>query len=66
MPYRVYVRWPDQRTSDKTTTEDREVAEFAFAKLTRTPDLPYNGALGIAFTHNGSQIDYVAFVQEKK
>ena len=31
MTYRVYLRWNDQRVSDKTVTEDRALADLAFS-----------------------------------
>ena len=39
MTHRVYVRWPDQRTTDKTTTDDEAVARFAFDQLRNRGDL---------------------------
>ncbi len=39
MTYRVYLRWPPQRVTDKTTTESRAVAEFAFKELLARADL---------------------------
>jgi hypothetical protein len=59
--YRVYARWPEQRVSDKTTTESRAVAMFAFQELV---DRPWPvGALpvGIAITQDGKQLDYHTF-----
>lgn len=37
--YRIYVRWPEQRVSDKTATPSPAVAEAAFRELLRRDDL---------------------------
>jgi len=39
MTYRVYLRWPQQRVSDKTVTEDRALAELAYQTLRKRTDL---------------------------
>ena len=49
MTYRVYLRWPDQRVSDKTVTEDRMLAEIAFNTLVARKDL-IGKSVGAAFT----------------
>ena len=60
MTFRIYVRWPDQRVSDKTVSESRSVADFAYAELSRQgEDLKTRGALGIAFSQDGKQVSYV-------
>ena len=60
MTFRIYVRWPSQRVTDRTTTESRGVADTAFSDLkARTSELEEAGAVGIAFTENGAQLDYV-------
>lgn len=65
MTFRVYVRWPGQRVSDKTTTDSRAVAELAFRELESTAtQLASQGALGISFTDNGKQIDYRRFAED--
>lgn len=56
MTYRVYLRWPNQKVTDKTATESKAVAEFAFDELTKRLDVA--GALGITFTENGRQLRY--------
>lgn len=65
MTFRVYVRWPGQRVSDKTTTDSRAVAELAFRELeSAAAQLTSQGALGISFTDNGKQIDYRRFAED--
>jgi hypothetical protein len=65
MTFRVYVRWPGQRTSDKTSTTSREVAEAAFRQLRdQAQDLRARGALGIALTHDRKQVDYLNLLRD--
>lgn len=60
MTHRVYVRWPDQRVSDKTVTDDEAVARFAFETLQRRTDL--NGQVaGAAWTAGGRQHQFHDF-----
>lgn len=33
MTYRIYLRWPGQRVSDKTVTDDNMVADLAYCNL---------------------------------
>lgn len=54
MTYRVYLRWDDQRVSDKTVTEDRALAELAFKMLVARTDL-IGKPVGVAFTENVGQ-----------
>lgn len=61
MTFRVYVRWPGQRVSDRTTTESRAVAEVAYGELVERSDLAAQGALGVAFTEDQRQVAYHAF-----
>lgn len=62
MTHRVYVRWPDQRVTEKTTTESRRVAEAAVDELKeRAQGLLAEGALGIAWTEDGKQVAYLPF-----
>lgn len=58
MTYRVYLRWPDSRTTDKTTTDDQDVAAFAFARLKARDELR-GQPVGIALTKDGRQLDFV-------
>lgn len=37
--YRVYLRWPGQRVSDKTVTPSPQIAEAAFRELLSRTDL---------------------------
>jgi hypothetical protein len=64
MTYRVYVRWPKQRVTDKTTTDNRDVAMIAFDELLRRPGIEKSGALGVALTEDGRQIEYRVFVSD--
>lgn len=57
MTHRVYVRWPDQRATDKTSTESEAVAQTAFDELLRRPDLAGQGAAA-AWTVDGQQRAY--------
>jgi hypothetical protein len=60
MTYRIYVRWPDQRVSDKTSTESRPVADFALEELRQRADaLRAEGALGVACSLDGKQLEYL-------
>ena len=61
--HRVYLRWPDGHVSDKTTTESREVADFAYKHLlTRPASEPEGrGPIGVAWTENGKQIYYCEY-----
>lgn len=36
---RVYLRWPEQRVSNKTTTPSNLVADAAYLELINNPDL---------------------------
>lgn len=62
MTYRVYLRWPGQKTSDKTVTESRSVAELAFKELKAREDLR-GRPVGLAFSEDGKQLEYVDFQQ---
>ena len=60
MTYRVYVRWPDQRVSNKTSTPSEAVARAAFDELMAcSTDLRRRGAVGLAMSHEGRQVHYV-------
>ena len=61
MTYRVYLRWADQRVSDKTVTEDRGLAELAYKTLVAREDL-LGKPVGVAFTERaGGQPRQIAF-----
>lgn len=67
MTFRVYLRWPGQRVSDKTTTDSRAVADLAFRELeARSVLLAGQGALGISFTEDGKQIEYRRFDEDSE
>jgi hypothetical protein len=58
--YRVYLRDPQQRVSDKTTTGDRAVALTAFASLVGRTNL--DGALMLAvLNQNGRPVAHHDF-----
>lgn len=60
MTYRIYLRWPNQRVSDKTTTESERVALIAWEELLARSDL--NGqSVGAAYTQDGKQLRYHRF-----
>lgn len=61
MTFRVYVRWPGQRVSNKTSTESRAAAQVAFDELAARSDLDTSGALGVAFSEDGQQLSYHKF-----
>jgi hypothetical protein len=58
--YRVYLRWPGQRTSDSTTTEIEDVAKFAFEYLKARSDLK-GKHVAVALTRDSRQQDYFDF-----
>ena len=58
MTFKVYIKWPGGRTTAKTTTESRRVADFAFRELVAREDLKTQGALGITLTEDSKSIDY--------
>lgn len=60
MTYRVYLRWPEQRVSDKTTTESETVATLAWQELVGRQDLK-GKAVGVAFSKDGKQIRFHRF-----
>lgn len=62
MTHRVYLRWPPQRATDKTTTERESVARFAFDELLRRADL-VGQDVAVAWTCNGQQLAYHHFQQ---
>jgi hypothetical protein len=62
MTYRVYVRWPGQKVSDKTVTESRAVADLAYQELITRTDWPGGTRpLGVAYTQDGKQVAYLNF-----
>lgn len=60
MTHRVYLRWPPQRVTDKTTTESKSVAQFAYDELLARPDLAGQAA-AVAWTCAGAQLAYHRF-----
>ena len=62
MTYRVYVRWPGQKTSHKTASESISIAQAAFDEITdNAARFIEQGALGVTFTKNGKQVNYHQF-----
>jgi hypothetical protein len=60
MTIRIYLRWPDQRVSNKTVTDSEPVAAFAFAELKEHQEhWKARGAFGIVFSRDGKQAEYV-------
>ncbi|MGA8054070.1 MAG: hypothetical protein WCA12_09465 [Burkholderiales bacterium] len=60
MTFRVYLRWPGQRVSDKTVTENRTVAELAYRELLARADL-VGKSVAAALTKDGKQLAYHQF-----
>lgn len=60
MTYRIYVRWENQVTTHRTTTDSESVAYVAFNELADDRDnLRKTGALGVALSQDGKQIKYM-------
>lgn len=55
MPWRIYLRHPDQTVSDKTMTGNPEVAETAFRSLLK----PRKDVVVAMLTLNGRQLKAV-------
>jgi hypothetical protein len=65
MTFRVYLRWPRQRVTDKTSTESRVVAEAAYSDLLKQAEtFAAKGALGISLTEDGRQLQYHKLADE--
>lgn len=58
--FRVYLRWPDQRVSDKTVTHSRYLAWFEYRALCGREDL-LGQPVAAAITANGRQLAYHRF-----
>jgi hypothetical protein len=58
--FRVYLRWPDQRVSDKTVTRSRYLAWFEYRALCAREDL-IGRPVAAAITANGKQLAYHGF-----
>ena len=58
--YRVYLRYPDAHVSDKTTTENLDVAIEAFEALVNRRDLDGQKLL-VSLTKNGRGVVHHAF-----
>ena len=65
MTFRVYLRWPGQKVSDKTVTESKEVAELAYNQLVNR-EYGKQQPLGVAFTEDGKQIRYHNFDEDQE
>lgn len=63
MTHRIYLRWPGQQVSDKTTTESAAVAQFAFDELIARKDL-IGQSVDVAWTADGKQQNYYSFAQQ--
>ena len=64
MTYRIYARWANQKTSHRTTTDNKAVADAAWNELTSMSWEKGNRPLGLAYNFTGEdnkkvQIDYV-------
>ena len=58
--FRVYLRWPDQRVSDKTVTHSRYLAWFEYRAMCAREDL-LGQPVAAAITANGKQLAYHRF-----
>jgi hypothetical protein len=59
MTYRVYVRWPGQRVTKKTITASKAIADTAWHDLKRMVWPGKHKPIGLAYSLNGAQVDYV-------
>lgn len=60
MTYRIYLRWPDSRVSEKTVTGNPNVAEAAFRALLGRTDLVGQKVAAVLSLDN-RQIEYCRF-----
>lgn len=60
MTYRVYLRWPQQRVSDKTVTEDWNEAEAAYNRLVDRHELAGQD-VAASLTQDGRNVRYFDF-----
>lgn len=65
MSYRIYLRWPGQRVSDKTVTASPAVAEQAFRELLGRRDLLGQDVAAVLSLDN-RQLEYVRFDKDLK
>lgn len=64
LPFRVYVRWPKQRTSDRTNTDSMSTAAYAFDDLvSRRDQLAGDGALAIVMSNGSERVEYVELAE---
>lgn len=65
LSHRVYVRWPDQRVSDRTSTDSSAVAKLAFSELmSKGHGLFEDGALSILMSVDGERVEFVDLAAE--
>jgi hypothetical protein len=57
--YRIYARWAGQKVSDKTVTECKKVADFAWNELQQVSWPGEIKPVGLTFTCNGKQVGYI-------
>ena len=57
--YRIYARWAGQKVTDKTVSECKPVADFAWAELRRLSLNKEVKPIGLTYTCNGKQVDYI-------
>jgi hypothetical protein len=66
MTYRVYVRLPEGKVSEKTSTESPTVAALAYAELVaRASELTKAGAIGIAMSKDQKSVSYTELAPSK-
>jgi len=63
MTWRIYLRHPQQRVTDKTTTEDQATAQVALARLCL---LHAGEPIAAALTRDGRGVDYVELDQLRR
>jgi len=59
MTFRVYVRWPDQKVSNKTNTESKEIADAAWNELKQLLWTGKQKPIGLVYSCNGKQLNYI-------
>lgn len=65
MMYRVYLRWPNQRVSDKTATQDKHEADQAFHALLARSDMIGKKAAAV-MSFDNQQLKYHRFDRTKE
>ncbi len=65
MTYRIYARWPPgQFPTHKTNTASKAIADAAWIELKNTKWEDGKKPIGLAYTCNGKQVDYVDLTKQ--